>query len=151
MDIEEVAQEFLNSLNKSQREQLKLLSEMYTCSDGKKERSIDSEIVKALMDLGVPADMKGFRYLRTAIKIAYCDPSVMDRRITKILYPAVAEFHRTTPGCVERAIRHAIEVGYSRSDYETYFKYFGYSVNPEKGKPVNGQFIAVVLLSLERD
>ena len=102
-------------------------------------------------EIGVPAHIKGYQYLREAIIIAVNDIEVINA-VTKVLYPAVAKRFSTTPSRVERAIRHAIEVAWDRGDLETLQKYFGYTVSNAKGKPTNSEFIAMIAdrLLLER-
>ncbi len=94
-------------------------------------------------DIGVPAHIKGYQYLREAIMIAVEDMDVINA-VTKVLYPEVASRFQTTPSRVERAIRHAIEVAWDRGDLETLQKYFGYTVSNAKGKPTNSEFIAMI-------
>lgn len=94
-------------------------------------------------DIGVPAHIKGYQYLREAIMIAVEDMDVINA-VTKVLYPEVARRFQTTPSRVERAIRHAIEVAWDRGDLETLQKYFGYTVSNAKGKPTNSEFIAMI-------
>ena len=94
-------------------------------------------------EIGVPAHIKGYQYLREAIMIAVEDMDVINA-VTKVLYPEVAHRFSTTPSRVERAIRHAIEVAWDRGDLETLQKYFGYTVNGAKGKPTNSEFIAMI-------
>ena len=94
-------------------------------------------------EIGVPAHIKGYQYLREAIIIAVGDMDVINA-VTKILYPEVAKRFGTTASRVERAIRHAIEVAWDRGDLETLQKYFGYTVSNAKGKPTNSEFIAMI-------
>ena len=94
-------------------------------------------------EIGVPAHIKGYQYLREAIMIAVDDMDVINA-VTKVLYPEVAKRFNTTPSRVERAIRHAIEVAWDRGDLETLQKYFGYTVSNAKGKPTNSEFIAMI-------
>ena len=102
-------------------------------------------------EIGVPAHIKGYQYLREAIMIAVDDMDVINA-VTKVLYPEVARRFSTTPSRVERAIRHAIEVAWDRGDLETLQRFFGYTVNGAKGKPTNSEFIAMIAdrLVLER-
>ena len=93
--------------------------------------------------LGVPAHIKGYQYLRTAIRMAVREPSLIGA-ITKQLYPMIAKEYATSPSRVERAIRHAIEVAWSRGKMETLEETFGYTVSLGKGKPTNSEFIALV-------
>ena len=96
-----------------------------------------------MRQIGVPAHIKGYHYLRTAIK--YClDDSEMLSSVTKILYPSVAKKYKTTSSRVERAIRHAIEVAWDRGDVDVLSSYFGYTIQSERGKPTNSEFIAMI-------
>ena len=100
-------------------------------------------VTSVIHEIGVPAHIKGYQYLREAIMIAVDDMEVINA-VTKVLYPAVAKRFATTPSRVERAIRHAIEVAWDRGDLETLQKYFGYTVSNAKGKPTNSEFIAMI-------
>ena len=108
-------------------------------------------VTSIIHEIGVPAHIKGYQYLREAIMIAVEDLDVINA-VTKVLYPEVAKRFSTTPSRVERAIRHAIEVAWDRGDLETLQKYFGYTVSNSKGKPTNSEFIAMIAdrLILER-
>ena len=112
---------------------------------------LETDITKMLHELGIPAHIKGYQYLREAILLAVDDMDVINA-VTKVLYPEVARRFSTTPSRVERAIRHAIEVAWDRGDLETLQKYFGYTVNSAKGKPTNSEFIAMIAdrLQLQR-
>ena len=99
-------------------------------------------------EIGVPAHVKGYQYLREAILIAVDDMDVINA-ITKVLYPQVAKTFSTTPSRVERAIRHAIELAWDRGDLETLQKFFGYTVSNTKGKPTNSEFIALIADKLQ--
>jgi len=105
--------------------------------------SMESRVTAIIHDVGVPAHIKGYQYLREAICIAVNDMDVINA-VTKVLYPAVAKKFGTTSSRVERAIRHAIEVAWDRGDLETLQKYFGYTVSNAKGKPTNSEFIAMI-------
>ena len=105
--------------------------------------SMESRVTAIIHEVGVPAHIKGYQYLREAICIAVNDMDVINA-VTKVLYPAVAKKFGTTSSRVERAIRHAIEVAWDRGDLETLQKYFGYTVNGAKGKPTNSEFIALI-------
>lgn len=107
------------------------------------EHSLESIVTSVIHEIGVPAHIKGYQYLREAIIIAVNDMEVINA-MTKVLYPAVAKRYNTTPSRVERAIRHAIEVAWDRGDLETLQKYFGYTVSDAKGKPTNSEFIAMI-------
>ena len=104
---------------------------------------LESRVTAVIHEIGVPAHIKGYQYLREAIMIAVNDMDVINA-VTKVLYPEVAKRFGTTPSRVERAIRHAIEVAWDRGDLETLQKYFGYTVNSTKGKPTNSEFIAMI-------
>ena len=105
--------------------------------------SIESMVTNIIHEIGVPAHIKGYQYLREAIIIAVGDMDVINA-ITKVLYPQVAKAFQTTPSRVERAIRHAIEVAWDRGDLDTLQKFFGYTVSNTKGKPTNSEFIALI-------
>ena len=106
-------------------------------------RRLEMRITSIIHEIGVPAHIKGYQYLREAIGLAVEDMDVINA-VTKVLYPAVAKKYATTPSRVERAIRHAIEVAWDRGDLETLQKYFGYTVSNAKGKPTNSEFIAMI-------
>ena len=105
--------------------------------------TLEAQVTAIIHEVGVPAHIKGYQYLREAIIIAVNDMEVINA-VTKVLYPAVAKKFGTTPSRVERAIRHAIEVAWDRGDLETLQKYFGYTVSNTKGKPTNSEFIAMI-------
>jgi two-component system response regulator (stage 0 sporulation protein A) len=105
--------------------------------------ALKNRVTAVIHEIGVPAHIKGYQYLREAIIIAVGDMEVINA-VTKVLYPAVAKRFGTTPSRVERAIRHAIEVAWDRGDLETLQKYFGYTVSNAKGKPTNSEFIAMI-------
>ena len=105
--------------------------------------SLKNLVTSVIHEIGVPAHIKGYQYLREAIMIAVDDMDVINA-VTKVLYPEVAKRFSTTPSRVERAIRHAIEVAWDRGDLETLQKYFGYTVSNSKGKPTNSEFIAMI-------
>ena len=113
--------------------------------------SIESMVTNIIHEIGVPAHIKGYQYLREAITLVVNDMDTINA-VTKVLYPAVAKKFGTTASRVERAIRHAIEVAWDRGDLETLQKYFGYTVNGAKGKPTNSEFIAMIAdrISLEQ-
>ena len=117
----------------------------------KPEQSLESVVTEIIHEIGVPAHIKGYQYLREAIILTINDMDVINA-VTKVLYPAVAKKFNTTPSRVERAIRHAIEVAWDRGDIETLQKFFGYTVSNIKGKPTNSEFIAMIAdrLSLQR-
>ena len=110
--------------------------------------SIESLVTGIIHEIGVPAHIKGYQYLREAIIIAVEDMDVINA-ITKVLYPQVAKTFQTTPSRVERAIRHAIEVAWDRGDLDTLQRFFGYTVSNTKGKPTNSEFIALIADKLQ--
>ena len=105
--------------------------------------SLESQVTKIIHTIGVPAHIKGYQYLRTAILYSIEDADMINS-VTKILYPAIAKKYSTTTSRVERAIRHAIEVAWDRGDVETLNSYFGYTIQNERGKPTNSEFIAMI-------
>ena len=107
------------------------------------EPDIETMVTNVIHEIGVPAHIKGYQYLREAIIIAVGDMEVINA-ITKVLYPQVAKTFATTPSRVERAIRHAIEVAWDRGDLDTLQRFFGYTVSNTKGKPTNSEFIALI-------
>lgn len=120
-------------------------------SDNNNAADLEVEITNIIHEVGVPAHIKGYQYLRDAISIVVNDMEMLGA-VTKELYPAIAEKNSTTPSRVERAIRHAIEVAWNRGKLETIDKLFGYTVHNDKGKPTNSEFIAIIAdkLRLER-
>jgi len=107
------------------------------------ENKLDVQITKILHHIGIPAHIKGYAYLRTAIAESVRDPNLINY-ITKSLYPEVARIHKTTTSRVERAIRHAIEVAWDRGDVAVLEGYFGYTISRQRGKPTNSEFIAMI-------
>ena len=112
------------------------------------KQSIEAMVTSIIHEIGVPAHIKGYQYLREAIIIAVNDMDVINA-ITKVLYPQVAKAFQTTPSRVERAIRHAIEVAWDRGDLDTLQRFFGYTVSNTKGKPTNSEFIALIADKLQ--
>ena len=112
------------------------------------QHSIETMVTSIIHEIGVPAHIKGYQYLREAIIIAVGDMDVINA-ITKVLYPQVAKTFATTPSRVERAIRHAIEVAWDRGDLDTLQRFFGYTVSNTKGKPTNSEFIALIADKLQ--
>ena len=110
--------------------------------------NIEAMVTSIIHEIGVPAHIKGYQYLREAIIIAVNDMDVINA-ITKVLYPQVAKTFQTTPSRVERAIRHAIEVAWDRGDLDTLQRFFGYTVSNTKGKPTNSEFIALIADKLQ--
>lgn len=106
-------------------------------------RSLEEEVTSIIHQIGVPPHLKGYRFIRDAIIMVVEDNNVINS-VTKILYPGIAHNHKTTPSRVERAIRHAIEVAWSKGQVDKINSIFGYSVNMDKGKPTNSEFIAMI-------
>lgn len=104
---------------------------------------IERSVTSVMHGLGIPAHIKGYQFLRTAITRTINDPDMINY-VTKSLYPTVARIHGTTPSRVERAIRHAIEVAWDRGDVDTLTSYFGYTISRQRGKPTNSEFIAMI-------
>lgn len=107
------------------------------------ERNLESDVTNIIHEVGVPAHIKGYQFLRDAIIMSINDMDMLNS-ITKILYPTIAKKNNTTPSRVERAIRHAIEVAWTRGKMDTIDELFGYTVNNGKGKPTNSEFIALI-------
>lgn len=107
------------------------------------QKMIDTTITAIIKEIGVPAHIKGYAFLREAIQMVYNDVDLLGS-ITKVLYPEIAQKFNTTPSRVERAIRHAIEVAWNRGNYESISKMFGYTVHHLKSKPTNSEFIAMI-------
>lgn len=106
-------------------------------------KDLEQDVTNMIHEIGVPAHIKGYQYLREAIMMCVRDPGMLGS-ITKILYPTIAKKFQTTSSRVERAIRHAIEVAWSRGKMETLEAMFGYTIDIEKGKPTNSEFIALI-------
>ena len=104
---------------------------------------LEKDVTDMIHEIGVPAHIKGYQYLREAIMMSVQDMEMLNS-ITKLLYPSIANKYQTTPSRVERAIRHAIEVAWSRGRMETLDALFGYTINTGKGKPTNSEFIALI-------
>ena len=133
-----------------------ILSRIKDAGNGERKNSSESESRNAVSkkqeynletrmihEIGIPAHIKGYHYLRDAIIMAVDDMDVLNA-ITKVLYPTIAKMHQTTASRVERAIRHAIEVAWSRGKLDTLDELFGYTVSNRKGKPTNSEFIALI-------
>ncbi|MBR6666554.1 MAG: sporulation transcription factor Spo0A [Lachnospiraceae bacterium] len=104
---------------------------------------LEQDVTDMIHDIGVPAHIKGYQYLREAIMMSVKEPAMISS-ITKVLYPTIAKQFQTTSSRVERAIRHAIEVAWSRGKIETLDGLFGYTIHTGKGKPTNSEFIALI-------
>ena len=108
-----------------------------------REYQLEVIVTNIIHEIGVPAHIKGYQYLRDSIKMAVTDMDILNS-ITKQLYPTIAKMHKTTPSRVERAIRHAIEVAWNRGKMDTIHELFGYTIQTGKGKPTNSEFIALI-------
>jgi two-component system response regulator (stage 0 sporulation protein A) len=105
--------------------------------------NLEKDVTDMIHEIGVPAHIKGYQYLREAIMMSVEEPDMLGS-ITKVLYPTIAKRYQTTSSRVERAIRHAIEVAWNRGRMETLDNLFGYTINNGKGKPTNSEFIALI-------
>ena len=135
-DINNMAERIVK-MSKSRYEENDLLS--------KKQNSenLEMTVTKIIHQIGVPAHIKGYHYLREAIILSVNNNDIINS-VTKILYPTVAKKHNTTSSRVERAIRHAIEVAWDRGDIDVLNSYFGYTIQNDRGKPTNSEFIAMI-------
>ncbi len=107
------------------------------------QKELEQEITDMIHEIGIPAHIKGYQYLRHAILLSVNDVEMMGS-VTKVLYPTIAKMYSTTPSRVERAIRHAIEVAWGRGKMDTIDELFGYTISRGKGKPTNSEFIALI-------
>ena len=112
-------------------------------SKASKEDNLEALVTNVIHEVGVPAHIKGYQYLREAIMMVVNDIDVINQ-ITKSLYPKIASKYNTTPSRVERAIRHAIEVAWGRGEQKAVESIFGYTISASKGKPTNSEFIAMI-------
>jgi len=138
----------LNKIKQIQRDKrAKLVHTKHNMvSEGVSEYSavnLETDVTNIIHEIGVPAHIKGYQYLRDAIIMSVENREVINS-ITKVLYPTIAKMNQTTPSRVERAIRHAIEVAWSRGKMDTINELFGYTINTGKGKPTNSEFIALI-------
>lgn len=125
------------------RHELRPQTAIGAVTDLQPELNLEGRVTDMIHEIGIPAHIKGYHYLRDAIIMAVEDMDVLNA-ITKVLYPTVAKKHQTTASRVERAIRHAIEVAWSRGKLDTLDDLFGYTVSNGKGKPTNSEFIALI-------
>lgn len=116
---------------------------VYEKKEDCQEINLEGDVTNIIHEIGVPAHIKGYQYLREAIMMSVEDIEMLNS-ITKILYPTIAKRFQTTPSRVERAIRHAIEVAWSRGKMDTIDELFGYTIHNGKGKPTNSEFIALI-------
>lgn len=112
-------------------------------SNAPNSNDIELVVTEVLHEIGVPAHIKGYQYLRSAILTCISDSSMLSG-VTKVLYPTIAKKFETTSSRVERAIRHAIEVAWDRGDVDVLSSYFGYTIQSQRGKPTNSEFIAMI-------
>lgn len=151
-DMEELARQIRTCAGTSSTTQTQVKS--YHGSTLVNERkpavNLDRKITDIIHEVGVPAHIKGYIYIREAITMVYEDIELLGA-ITKILYPDIAKKYKTTPSRVERAIRHAIEVAWNRGNIESLSKLFGYTINVAKAKPTNSEFIAMIADKLRLD
>ncbi|MBQ7818647.1 MAG: sporulation transcription factor Spo0A [Bacteroidales bacterium] len=130
-------------------ENLTSLSKSHISNDGSihnlanSQNSIELKVTEILHQIGVPAHIKGYHYLRDSIIMSIEQPEIINA-VTKQLYPSVAKRYETTSSRVERAIRHAIEVAWDRGDVDVLNSYFGYTIHISRGKPTNSEFIAMI-------
>ena len=138
-DTEEMSDRILALCGKPKAEILRHPATVPAASGG----SLEIRVTEIIHQIGVPAHIKGYQYLRDAILMAIEDEEIINA-VTKRLYPAVAKKHGTTSSRVERAIRHAIEVAWDRGDVDFLNSYFGYTIHTGRGKPTNSEFIAMI-------
>ena len=122
---------------------VKLHGEERVSSPQQNMNSIENDVTEIIREIGIPAHIKGYQYIREGIIMAINDMNMLNY-ITKLLYPSIAKKYKTTSSSVERAIRHAIEVAWSRGKIEVIEEMFGYTVSAGKGKPTNSEFIALI-------
>ena len=133
----------LNEHKKKGRSNERKISYAYEKAAEQKKGDMEAVVTDMIHEIGVPAHIKGYQYLRDAILMSVEDMEMLSS-ITKILYPTIAKKYQTTSSRVERAIRHAIEVAWSRGKMDTIDALFGYTINNGKGKPTNSEFIALI-------
>lgn len=119
-------------------------AEVLETVSNKKVHDLEKDVTDIIHEIGVPAHIKGYQYLREAIMMSVEDREMLSA-VTKILYPSIAKKYHTTSSRVERAIRHAIEVAWNRGNMDTLDSMFGYTISVGKGKPTNSEFIALIV------
>lgn len=129
---------------------VEIAEEIHTSIPEDEIKNINNEVTSILRELGIPAHIKGYYYLRESIMMAVEDPDVLNG-VTKIIYPQIAKRYDTTSSRVERAIRHAITVAFNRGNIDLTNNIFGYTVNSDKGRPTNSEFIAMIADKLRYD
>jgi two-component system response regulator (stage 0 sporulation protein A) len=135
--------EYVESMLKSRNSKTDKGADVAGASADGESPDIEAQVTRIIHQIGVPAHIKGYQYLRTAILLTVKDSDIINS-VTKILYPSVAKKYQTTTSRVERAIRHAIEVAWDRGDVDTLNSYFGYTIQNNRGKPTNSEFIAMI-------
>jgi two-component system response regulator (stage 0 sporulation protein A) len=135
--------EYVESMLKTRNEKDNKSSTSQKPDDMTSTPDIEAQVTRIIHQIGVPAHIKGYQYLRTAILLTVKDSDIINS-VTKVLYPSVAKKYQTTTSRVERAIRHAIEVAWDRGDVDTLNSYFGYTIQNNRGKPTNSEFIAMI-------
>ena len=133
----------IKTVNDMVKREVKISTDNGNYHSNRQEINLENRVTDMIHEIGIPAHIKGYHYLRDAIIMAIEDMDVLNA-ITKVLYPTVAKMHQTTSSRVERAIRHAIEVAWSRGKLDTLDNLFGYTVSHGKGKPTNSEFIALI-------
>ena len=141
VDADQMSERVRTLCSKSRVEALPRIDRM--TQSGNKNSTLEIRVTDIIHQIGVPAHIKGYQYLRDAILMAIEDENIINA-VTKRLYPAVAKKHATTSSRVERAIRHAIEVAWDRGDVDVLNSYFGYTIHNGRGKPTNSEFIAMI-------
>ncbi|MGN0442221.1 MAG: sporulation transcription factor Spo0A [Acutalibacteraceae bacterium] len=137
VDTHALAKEVASLANGTKADNIRHLSE------ARNGDSIEMQVTEILHQIGVPAHIKGYHYLRRSIIMSIETPEIINA-VTKQLYPSVAKMYETTSSRVERAIRHAIEVAWDRGDVDVLNSYFGYTIHNGRGKPTNSEFIAMI-------
>lgn len=142
-DMDNLGSHIRQVSGKAKSQNRKSASPGYRAAAEQKPKNLDASITSIIHEIGVPAHIKGYLYLREAISMVYNDIELLGS-ITKVLYPDIAKKYNTTASRVERAIRHAIEVAWSRGNIDSISSLFGYTVSMSKAKPTNSEFIAMV-------
>lgn len=145
MDVftKRIREMFNGSTSESVRKQPTVVAETEVKHQSKGPIDLETEITNIIHEIGVPAHIKGYMYLREAITMVVKDMELLSA-VTKELYPSIAKKYNTTASRVERAIRHAIEVAWGRGQVDAINRLFGYTIHNEKGKPTNSEFIAII-------
>ena len=138
---EEISAELIDHLSNNNNIWIEAVNNLQSTNHS--EVKLEHDITTILKQVGIPAHLKGYMYLRTAILMVYSDIELLGQ-ITKRLYPNIARQYSTTASRVEKAIRHAIEVAWDRGDVDVLNSYFGYTIHNTRGKPTNSEFIAMI-------